>query len=309
MMELTRSYQVGTVTRREFLVRATIMLGSTAAASSVLAACAASPENPRPVVEEPTAGGAATQPTAAAAETGAEITAGPSPAAGGLVTESVEYPDLGGAETLSGYLAAPAAAGGAPGVVVIQEWWGLDDHIKEVTGRLAGAGFVALAPDLYHGVVATEPDEARKQVMALDMAEAVREIQAAVDYLKTRPDVSGDKIGVVGFCMGGGLALQTVAADEDVGAAVAYYGEPLPAERASTVKAPVQAHYGTADRFEPAAIEAMDTGLDESGFANEVHMYEGAGHAFLNDQRESYHAAAAQEAWDRTVAFFRAHLS
>ena len=292
VMELVRSFQVGEIDRRQFLKRATAALGSLAAANTLLAACAQSPSSsPPPVVDE----------SQAAAEPGLK-------AEGDLTVGVVEYPDADG-ETLMGYLARQTDAGAQPAVVVIQEWWGLNDHIKDIVRRLAGEGFVALAPDLYHGVVTTEPDEARKQAMALDMAEAVKEIQQAILFLQGQAYVAGPKVGIVGFCMGGGLVLQTALREDDLAAGVVFYGRPLSPEEAGQVKAPILGLFGAADQGIPvAAAEAMHAGFDRAGIENEIHVYEGAQHAFFNDTRASYNAEAAADAWTRTLAWFRDHL-
>lgn len=309
VMQLVRSFQVGEMSRREFLKRATIAVGSLAAANTILTACGVSPKNPPPVVEQepatPTAAPAdptatsepATSPTAA----GNEIAAG---ASGG-----VTYPD-GAGGTLMGYLSRPEDTSPRPGVIVIQEWWGLNDHIKDVVQRFAAAGFVALAPDLYHGVVVTEPDEARKQVMALDMQVAVGEIQQAILFLQKQSFVSGSGVGLVGFCMGGGLVLQTARVEENTGAAVAFYGSPLAAEEAAEVKAPVLGLYGANDQGIPVeSVRAMEQALNDTGIENEIHIYDTAGHAFFNDTREStYNADAAADAWARVVEWFGKYL-
>jgi carboxymethylenebutenolidase len=228
----------------------------------------------------------------------------------GLTTAMVEYPGPDGA-TLSGYLARPEGDEAYPAVVVIQEWWGVDDHIKDIANRFAEAGYVALAPDLYHGQVATEPDEARKLVMALDMEAAVAEIQSGIDYLLEEPFVTGDQVGTIGFCMGGGLSLRTALADDRLGAAVAFYGSPLSPEEAANVKAPILGLYGGQDQGIPVAgVEAMGEALTDTGVDNEIHVYEDAQHAFFNDTRaSSYHADAAADAWDRTLNWFATHLA
>lgn len=294
VMQLVRSFQVGQLTRRDFLKKATLALGSAAAANMLLAACSPAPtEPPPPVLEE--------QPEAEApaAESGAEA---------GLATAMVDYEDADG-EILMGYLARPDAAGQRQAVVVIQEWWGLDDHIKDVTRRFANEGFVALAPDLYHGQVATEPDEARKLVMELDMAEAVREIQRAIDYLGEQEFVAGSAVGVVGFCMGGGLVLQTALVEENVGAGVVFYGRPLSPEEAGQVKGPILGLFGAEDGGIPVdAAQAMHAAFDEAGIENEIQVYEGAPHAFFNDTRASFNEAAAADAWPRTLDWFRTYL-
>ncbi|GIV80093.1 dienelactone hydrolase family protein [Litorilinea aerophila] len=295
VMQLVRSFQVGEISRRTFLARASAALGSVAAANLLLAACQPiQPESaPPPVVDE-----AATAEPAQAA-----------PPPEGLITGTVEYPDPDG-ETLMGYLARPEGDEPRPAVVVIQEWWGLNDHIKDVANRFAQEGFVALAPDLYHGVVTTEPDEARKLVMELDMEEAVREIQHAIDYLLSQEFVAGDKVGIVGFCMGGGLALSTALVSDDLAATVAFYGRPLTPEQAPNVRSPILGLYGSEDGGIPVdAVNAMGEALTAAGIENEIHIYEGAQHAFFNDTRaSSYHPEAAADAWEKTLAWFRSHL-
>lgn len=290
VMQLVRSFQVGELSRRDFLKRASAALGSVAAANMLLAACSSSPNpTPRPVVEEP----------AAAAEPDVQA---------GVAGEMVDYQDADG-ELLMGYLARPEAEGTYPAVVVIQEWWGLNEHIKDIARRLAGEGFAALAPDLYHGVSTTEPDEARKLVMELDMAGAVREIQRAVGFLLQQPFVAGPKVGIVGFCMGGGLVLQTALVEENVGAGVVFYGRPLGPDEAPRVKAPILGLFGSADQGIPVdGVEAMHAAFTQAGIENEYHIYNGAPHAFFNDTRSSYNAEAAADAWPRTLAWFRSHL-
>lgn len=289
--EMVRSFQVGAISRREFLAKATMVFGSLAAANTLLAAC--TPANatlPPPVVD-------ATQP---AARPGTAT-------AGALTTGYVTYPGREG-EELTGYIAYQTGGPAKPAVIVIQEWWGVNDHIKEVTRRFANEGFVALAPDLYHGVVTTEPDEARKQVMEMGMRDAVGEIRQAMAYLRAQDFVNG-KVGVVGFCMGGGLTLQTAANDDTVGAAVAFYGTPLGQADASRVKAPVLSLLGSADRIPASGYKAMHAVFDEKGIPNEFHLYEGAQHAFFNDTRAgSYDPEAAADAWERALAWFRKYL-
>ena len=293
VMKLVRSFQVGEISRRDFLKRATLAAGGLAAANSLLAACAQFPnDNPPPVIDE-------SQPEA---EPGLETT-------GGLTVGVIEYPDAEG-ETLMGYLARQSDAGPAPAVIVIQEWWGLNEHIKDVARRFADEGFVALAPDLYHGQVATEPDEARKLAMELSTPEAVQEIQQAIAYLQAQDYVSSEQVGVVGYCMGGGLVLQTALAEDDMAAGVVYYGSPLEPDQAKQVKAPIMTFIGTEDRIPVSGVEAMHTAFDEAGIKNEYHVYEGAQHAFFNDTREgSYSPEAAADAWPKTLSWFRDNLS
>lgn len=299
VMNLVSSFQLGHISRRQFLQRSTIALGSVALANGLLAACATVPANaPAPTLITPL------PPTAPVAEAAAEDEAA-------VMGEEVTYPDRDGA-ALTGYLAWPlsAAADPLPGVIVIQEWWGLNEHIKDVTRRFAAAGYVALAPDLYHGAVATEPNEARKLVMALDMPAAVVEIGQAIDFLLAQASVRGEKAGVVGFCMGGRLVLASALALDTVGAAAAFYGTALSPEEAGKVKAPVQGHYGSADGGIPvSAVEAMGAAMDAAGVPNEFYIYDGAPHGFFNDTSGSYRPAAAQSAWERTLAWFATYLA
>src|SRR3954469_13413784 len=164
--------------------------------------------------------------------------------------EIVEFPSNG--TTGQGYLATPSSGSG-PGVVVIQEWWGLVPHIKDVCDRFAAEGFTALAPDLYHGQSTTEPDEAGKLMMALNIDEAAKDMGGAVDYLKASDAVRGEGVGVVGFCMGGGLALLLATQrPDDIKACVPFYGV-IPWESASPdwskLDCPVQGHFAEQDEF------------------------------------------------------------
>ena len=210
----------------------------------------------------------------------------------------------------SGYLAVPASGSG-PGVIVIQEWWGLVDHIKSVCDRLAAAGFTALAPDLYHGTATSEPDEAQKAMMNLSIGEASHELSAAVAHLLDSPQCTGSTVGVVGFCMGGGLALRIASLEPTVAACVAYYGVGPAREELdlSTMKAAVLGHWGERDHsYDHAAIEQLEGRFRDAGLEVESFWYD-ADHAFFNDQRPEVHEPdAAQLSWDRTLAFLREHL-
>ncbi|MFN2202384.1 MAG: dienelactone hydrolase family protein [Caldilineaceae bacterium] len=296
VMNLVTSYQLGKLNRRQFLSRAAVAVGSLSIANMLAACTMVVPENaPAPqLIETPAAGESpATEPMDD----------------GELITQVVTYPDRDG-EELSGYLARPSSGEPAPAVIVVQEWWGLDEHIKDVTRRFAQAGFVALAPDLYKGAVATEPDEARKLVMELDQPEAVSEIDQAMAYLLDQDYVSSDKAGVVGFCMGGGLALQTAITSDRIGAAVPFYGTLLTPEEAAQAKAPIQGHYGAEDRFDLDALAEMVAVVkDEAGLDAEAYVYDGAPHAFFNDTRaDSYRPEAAALAWERTLEWLHSHL-
>lgn len=210
----------------------------------------------------------------------------------------------------SGYLARPEEPG--PAVVVIQEWWGLVDHIKDVCDRLAAEGFVALAPDLYHGDSASlkEPDKAGKLLMGMQLEQAGAEMAGAVKYLQAHDQVAPKKVGTVGFCMGGTLALY-LGSIEPVDAIVAYYPYPFTEVDLSKIGGAVLGHIGEHDQApNPDAAEAMFTHLRSIGVEAEYHVYPGADHAFFNDTRsDTYNADAATLSWERTLAFLREHLA
>ncbi len=231
-------------------------------------------------------------------------------AASDIRTESVSFASNG--DTASGYLARPIGGGPFPAIVVIQEWWGLDAHIEDLAERFAREGFVALAPDLYHGQVATEPDDARKLVMAMNGPIALREIASAIGYLSDLPEVEPKSVGVIGFCMGGRLTLAAASTgDERIGAAVAFYGgvQPTP-EFVSGIKAPVLAVYGEEDAgIPPEQYNGLAAEMDRQEKTFDMVVYPGAGHAFLNDMRPAYNATAAADAWVRAVQWFHAYLA
>ena len=213
-----------------------------------------------------------------------------------------------------GYLAVPESGSG-PGVVVIQEWWGLNDQIKEVCDRYAAEGFVALAPDLYHGQATTKEDEAGQLMMSLNIEQAAKDMAGAVDYLMSHDAVTGDGVGVVGFCMGGGLALWLGTLRPDaVKAVVSYYGIiPWPAAQPdySKLRAAVQGHYAANDDFaDPETVRKLEDELKGLGKEVEFYTYPGVGHAFTNHHRpDVFHEEHSETAWRRTIDFFRRHLS
>ena len=227
--------------------------------------------------------------------------------------EMIEFPCNG--RTVSGYLASPPEGAG-PGLVVVQEWWGLVPQIKGVCERLAGEGFTALAPDLYGGEIAmhSEPDKAGELMMAMEMPAAARDMACAVDLLDGHEAVRGDGVGVVGFCMGGGLALILACQRPDkVRAVVPYYGIiPWPGAQPdwSQLAGAVQGHYGEDDDMtSPAVVRALEQELKDLGKEAEFFMYPKAGHAFANEQRpDVYNEDAARQAWIRTLEFLRAKL-
>ena len=207
------------------------------------------------------------------------------------------------------YQCLPVGDGPFPGVIVIQEWWGLEPHIKDITERYAREGYAAVAPDLYHGEVTSEPDEARKLVMALDRPRAVSEVVGTVGYIKSQ-GFSNGKVGTVGYCMGGGLSIATACNTEDLDAAIIYYGSNPDADQLANVTCPVLGLYGGDDDGIPiSTVVDLSVALEKNGTPYEVHIYGAAPHAFFNDTRESYRAEASAHSWTSTLEFFSKNLS
>jgi len=213
-------------------------------------------------------------------------------------------------QIIHGYLAEPEHAASAAAVVVIQEWWGLNDQIRGVADRLASTGYIALVPDLYRGKSTAEAEEAHHLMTGLNFADAAsQDIRGAVQFLKTR---SG-KVGVTGFCMGGALTLQTLCTSPEVDAGVVWYGcPPLQYIEANKIRVPLLAHWATQDEFFPiATIDLLQEKLREADVAFEFHRYL-AHHAFANETAvgpgripaTQYDSVWSQQAWDRTFSFF-----
>lgn len=225
----------------------------------------------------------------------------------------VEFPVNG--TSAGGYLAVPGTVP-AQGVLVVQEWWGLVPQIKGVCDRLAQEGFVALAPDLYHGDIAehTEMDKANELMTSLPPERAARDMSGAIDYLLANASVSGQAIGVIGFCMGGLLALMISAQEGDrVAASAPFYGAPLgdAAPDWSSLTAKVEGHFAEDDAFFPAdAVRELEATLRGMGKDVTFHFYPGAGHAFANEENPlgTYDEQNASEAWTRAIAHLRANL-
>jgi carboxymethylenebutenolidase len=208
----------------------------------------------------------------------------------------------------SGAIALPEGSGKAPGLVLVQEYWGVNDHIRSLVDRFAAAGFITLAPDLYHGVVTKDPTEASRLMTELDGKRAMDDIAGAVDALTAHPRFGG-KVGITGFCMGGAYAFAATSALPELAAAVPFYGIP-PLERLdfSRMKAPILAHVATRDPWvTPARAAEIKKGVDAHHGTMTLELYE-ADHAFFNDTREVYAPEAAKLAWERTVAFLHHHL-
>jgi len=223
--------------------------------------------------------------------------------------QRIEFPANG--RTASGYLATPAQGNG-PGLIVIQEWWGLVDHIKDVCDRFAAEGFVALAPDLYHGEVTRSPDEAGKLFMALNIAKAGEDIKGAAQALLMRPEVRQEKVGVLGFCMGGQLALYSAMEQPGlIGAAVDFYGvHPNVRIDPTRFQVPLLAHFAKRDNsVKEKDARALVKKIQGAGGRIEAHFYD-ADHAFFNDTRPTvYDKESAILAWGRTLSFLKQHLT
>ncbi|HEV2212959.1 MAG TPA: dienelactone hydrolase family protein [Gammaproteobacteria bacterium] len=240
-------------------------------------------------------------PSAAAVEKPAEPVTG----------QDVVYAGAGGQET-HGYLSKPKdAKGPLPGIIVIHEWWGLNDNIRRMTDRLAGEGYEALAVDLYGGHAAEKPDEAKKLMMGVmgDKDAAKDNLRQAYAYLHDHEHAT--KLGVIGWCFGGGWSLQTALLFPDkLDAAVMYYGQPVTdVKTLATLKMPLAGFFGEEDMgITVADVLNFQDALKQAGVKAEIKEYPGAGHAFANPSGEHYQPAAAEDAWRRTVAFLKQHL-
>jgi carboxymethylenebutenolidase len=224
----------------------------------------------------------------------------------------IDFKSNGG--TASGYLASPSTNRG-PGVLVIQEWWGLIPQVKGVADMLAREGFNALAPDFYHGKSANigEPDNAQKLMMELDLEQAAKDARGAAQHLASHPNTSSKKVGVIGFCMGGMLALLTgTVASDVVGAVVDCYGVP-PRKKPDYAKlkgVPVLGIFGGKDDHVMHALPELEADLKTAGATFEKIVYPDGDHGMLNEQRaDVYRAEDAKQAWPRITAFLKQHLA
>lgn len=239
-----------------------------------------------------------------------------------VTAEEVQYGVLGG-EILQGYLAAPAypdsvaeargGRGGAlPAVILIHEWWGLNDNVRTVARRLAGEGYRVLAVDLYGGEVASTPAEARQLVGLArdDPGRITQNTRAAYAYLTSEWDAPG--VAAMGWCFGGGVTLQTaLAIPEKLDAAVIYYGhvEDAERERLARLQMPILGLFGAEDQGIPVeGVRRFEATLEDLGKSAEIHVYEGAGHAFANPTGQNYATDTAEDAWEKTTTFLREHL-
>jgi len=281
IIDLYDTYTHGGMNRRAFLDRLAALAGSVAGATALL-----------PILQNNYAH-AQTVP-----ENDARITA-----------ETVDIP---GAPGLKGYLAKPVnASAKLPTVIVIHENRGLNPHIKDVTRRMATEGFVALGLDYLSPMGGTPADEekGREMIGQLKQPDVIAYGKAAVAYLKTRPDGNG-KVGAIGFCWGGGAVNNLAVNEPDLSAGVAYYGGQPKAEDAPKIKAALMLHYAGLDERINAGIQAFEAALKQAGKTYEIHMYEGANHAFNNDTNAArYDKEAADLAWRRTVGFLKKNLA
>ncbi len=219
-------------------------------------------------------------------------------------TETVEYPS--GKDTVSGFVAAPEKLGRYPAIIVIHEWWGLNDWVKEQATKLSEQGFVVLAVDLYRGKVAADASEAHELSRGLPNDRAIADLNAAYAYLGTRKDVDRDRIGVVGWCMGGGYSILYAIHQPRLRACVINYGAlPTDPSDLQQIGAPVLGNFGADDRgITPADVHAFEKSMKTAGKYVDLKIYDGAGHAFENPNNATgYRPEAAEDAWNRMVVF------
>jgi len=226
-----------------------------------------------------------------------------------IETRNVKFTS--GADTVAAYLATPRGKGTFPGMVVIHEWWGLNDWVKGQADALAQQGYVSLAVDLYRGKVATEPMEAHELSRALPEDRAQRDLKAGFEYLRRLPQTRGKRLGVIGWCMGGGWSLTLAVNEPRLAACVIYYGRLLTEEAAlRRITCPVLGVFGDNDRGIPVElVRAFESAMKRLGKRVEVHIFSGAGHAFANpNNRQGYNQQAAEKAWQITLRFLRQTL-
>jgi len=217
-----------------------------------------------------------------------------------------------GDEQASGLLVTPEGKGPFPATIVIQVWWGLNDWVKDQARALAKEGYVALAVDLYRGKVATKQEDAHQLMMGTPPDQALRDLRAGVAYLLTRPDVRKDRVGSIGWCMGGRYSLQLATVEPRLAAAVAYYGAPpTDAGAIAAIQAPVLGSFGAEDKGPtPEQARTFEAAMKKAGKTVDIKVYDGAGHAFanINNPWGGYRKEAAEDAWARTTAFLAKYL-
>jgi len=226
-----------------------------------------------------------------------------------METSMVEFQGGSGAKKTAGFLARPKDVGKHPAVIVIHEIWGVVDHIKDVSRRLAKEGYVALAVDLF-GRPVSSLEEARKLREELSEDRIMGDLNGAFKYLQSLEYVQPKRIGSIGFCMGGGLSLLLACHNKELAAAVVFYGRnPTPIDLVKNVQCPILGNYAGADMaIKEADISLLKDTLTRYGKVFDVKIYPGAPHAFFNDTRESYRGEAAKDAWKRTLDFYNKYL-
>jgi len=216
-----------------------------------------------------------------------------------------------GDETVQGILYTPAGKGPFPALIVIHEWWGLNDWVKDQASKLADQGYAALAVDLYRGKVATTPDMAHEIMRGVPEDRAKRDLHAAFDFLASQPNVKKDRIGSIGWCMGGGYSLDVALQEPTLAAAVINYGHlATETDALKKINAPILGLFGAQDRgIPPADVKKFGATLDQLGKKIDIKIYDDAGHAFENpNNKEGYREADAADAWKRTVDFLSSTL-
>jgi carboxymethylenebutenolidase len=222
----------------------------------------------------------------------------------------VEFQGGNGAKKTADFLARPKNAGRHPAVIVIHEIWGVVDHIKDISRRLAGEGYVALAVDLFGGKTISSLEEGRKLREELSEDRIMGDLKGAFGYLQSLDYVQPKRIGSIGFCMGGGLSLLLACRYKELAAAVVFYGRnPSPIDLVKNVQCPILGNYAGADMaIKEADITLLKEALTKYGKVFDIKVYPGAPHAFFNDTRESYRPEAAKDAWKRTLDFYKMYL-
>jgi len=335
VQSLVGEWEHGAMTRREFFERAILLLGSAAAAEALLASCSPAvlpaantiaaatvvPAAPTSVPATATSAASAATTAAtrapAAAATSAATTAPPSPTSlagyvdpSAVATSSVSYPS--GDIKMTSYLATPKSGGPWPAVIVIHENRGLTDHIKDVTRRIANLGYAALGVDLLSRVGGTDkynaPADPTQAINALKQADINADITASAAYLKGQSFVK-PKMGIVGFCWGGGNSLNGACSTPDINACVMFYGpNPPNLDEVQNLNGPTIASYGALDTFVTPGEPALEAAMKKYGKPFDYKIYPGANHAFFNDTGPRYNEAAAKDAWARVVGFYKQNL-
>jgi carboxymethylenebutenolidase len=339
--ETIEDYQDNRIGRRELLRRILPMIGSIPLTASILAACTSSPTapadpspaapagapptgaSPAAKAASPTTGAAKTAPAPSpspATKTAASPSPSPSPVSAVTISPNdpaievrdVQFPSQGA--TIRGYLAQPRGVAEAPGIIVIHQNEGLNEHIKDIARRYAKDGLVALGVDLLSRQggtdTFTDPRQLSNALFNANQGELVQDLVSSAAYLKELPNVAGPRVGVVGYCYGGGMAWLLAVNSPDIGAANPYYGDPpQPIDDVQKISAPVLAFYGETDQRVNQHIPATEEAMAKYNKAFEKVVYPGAGHAFNSDhQPQRYNASAARDAYQRSVAFFKQHL-